>query len=86
MKQSTKVLKSEYRFALLPLVAPASRVYTLDEACAVLHTSKSTMLRLLAAGDIKGFKLPNTQHGRWHIAEIAIAAYITARTEEVNEA
>jgi hypothetical protein len=44
------------------------------------------MLRLLAAGDIKGFKLPNTQHGRWHIAEIAIAAYITARTEEVNEA
>lgn len=86
MERSIKVLKNEYRYALLPLVAPESRVYTLLEACAVLQTSKSTMLRLLAAGEIKGFKLPNTQHGRWHIAEIAIAAYITARTEEVNEA
>lgn len=86
MEQSTKVLKNEYRFALLPMIAPASRVYTLMEACAVLHTSKSTMLRLLADGDIKGFKLPKTQHGRWHIAEFAIAAYIAARTEEVNEA
>lgn len=85
MEQSTKTLKNEYRFALLPLVAPASRVFTLMEACAVLHTSKSTMLRLLAAGEIKGFKIPNTQHGRWHIAENAIAAYITARTEEVND-
>ena len=85
MEQSTKVLKNEYRFALLPLVAPASRVFTLMEACAVLHTSKSTMLRLLAAGEIKGFKIPNTQHGRWHIAENAIAAYIAARTEEVND-
>ena len=86
MEQSTKLLQNERRFALLPLVAPASRVFTLMEACAVLNTSKSTMLRLLAAGDIKGFKLPNTQHGRWHIAENAIAAYIAARTEEVNEA
>jgi hypothetical protein len=86
MEQSTKTLKNERRFALLPLVAPSSRVYSLLEACDVLNTSKSTMLRLLAAGDIKGFKLPNTQHGRWHIAENAIAAYITARTEEVNKA
>ena len=86
MEQSKKTLKSEMRYALLPLVAPSSRVYTLDEACAVIKTSKSTMLRLLAAGDIKGFKLPNTQHGRWHIAENAIAAYIAARTEEVKNA
>ena len=85
MERSTKILKNEYRFALLPLIAPESRVFTLMEACAVLNTSKSTMLRLLAAGEIKGFKLPKTQHGRWHIAENAIAAYINARTEEVND-
>lgn len=85
MEQSQKATKTECRFALLPLVAPESRVYTLDEACAVLNTSKSTMLRLLAVGDIKGFKLPNTRHGRWHIAERAIAAYIKTRTEEVTE-
>ena len=84
MEQSTKVLKNEYRYALLPLVAPESRVYSLLEACAVLNTSKSTMLRLLADGDIKGFKLPNTAHGRWHIAENALAAYIGSRTGEAG--
>ena len=86
MERSAKILKRENRYALLPLVAPASHVFTLEEACDVLSTSKSTMLRLLAAGDIKGFKLPDTRHGRWHIAESAIAAYIAARTEEVKNA
>lgn len=86
MEQNVKVLKNEYRYALLPMVAPESRVFSLMEACAVLNTSKSTMLRLLAAGEIKGFKLPNTPYGRWHIAEKAIAAFVNARTGEVKNA
>ena len=72
------------RYELFPLVKPESRCLTLAEACAVLHTSPSTLRRMIKRGEIAAFRIPNTPNAPIHLSEKSIADYI-CRCEEAEE-
>lgn len=67
------------RPTLLQHASPQARVYTLREACALLSTSENTVVKLLRTKKLRGYRIPDTPHGRWKISEQAIADYNAAR-------
>lgn len=80
MEVQSKILRDEYRYALLPLVRPDARVFTFNEARAILGVSRNTLLNKLASGELRGYK--DTIGGRWKITEPALAEYVQARMKQ----
>lgn len=64
------------RYELFPLIKPDSRCLTLQEACAVMHTSPSTMRRMIKRNEIQSFRIPNRPGAPIHLSERCIAEYI----------
>lgn len=71
------------RYNLLGIVAPQTRVFNMQEACALMAIGENTLRDMLVRGEIKGHKIPNRHHGRWHISESAMQAYLR-QAEQVN--
>lgn len=85
MGKTPKSLRDEYRYALLPFVRPQARVYTMVEACALLCVSRPTLQRMIEAGQLAGFKVPNTPGGHWKISENEIERYIKSREQDSRD-
>ena len=70
------------RYDIFPLVKPESRCLTLSEACAVLHTSPSTLRRIIKKGEIAAFRIPNTPNAPIHLSEKSLADFIRKSEQE----
>jgi predicted site-specific integrase-resolvase len=69
------------RLQLLGIISPPSRVYTFGETMAILDVGEHTLLDLLHQGKLRGFRIPDTQWGRWKISEKAINEYVEGRRQ-----
>jgi excisionase family DNA binding protein len=54
------------------------RDLTVDEVAERLRASKTTVLRWLRAGELRGYRLGGTKLG-WRVAESDLAAFVAAR-------
>jgi excisionase family DNA binding protein len=60
------------------MVMVEERAYTVEEVAERLRASKTTVLRWLRSGDLRGYRLGGTKLG-WRVGESDIAAFIAAR-------
>lgn len=54
------------------------RAFTVDEVAERLRASKTTVLRWLRAGELRGYRLGGTKLG-WRVTEGDLAAFVAAR-------